>query len=208
MLAGFAHGASGVALALTRLWRATGDDALLRAADAALVFENRRFDAETGNWPVELRDRDGAVRGRRDMVAWCHGAPGIALARAEIGDALVSATADGRLEAAVATTLAAPVAGPDHLCCGTLGRVDIVHTIGRLLERDELLRAAEARASMVIRMAAGRGSFRLDGGPETTRPGFFRGLAGIGYVLLRIAEPRPLPSVLAFEPPATAGARP
>ncbi len=208
MLAGFAHGASGIALALTRLWRAAGDESLLRAAGDALVFENTRFDPATRNWPVLLHDDDGAERERRNMTAWCHGAPGIALARAEIGDVLAEANDGGRLDVAVATTLAAPATGPDHLCCGTLGRVDIVHTLGRLMKRDEFRRVAWSRASMVIRRAAGRGDFRLDGNPEIARPGFFRGLAGIGYVLLRLAAVKTLPSVLAFQSASTKGDRP
>lgn len=207
VLPGLAHGASGGALALVRLWRATGDGALLAAAEEAFEFENSCFDPRLGNWPVEVRDSAGEVRERRSMVGWCHGAPGIALARAELRRELAAADAGGLLDAAVETTLAAPVAGPAHLCCGSFGRVDVMHTVGNLLERDDLRRAARSRASVLIRSAAGRGAAGSGVRLEPLRPGLFRGLAGIGYVMLRLAMPDAIPSVLAFETMSMAGAR-
>ena len=132
------------------------------------------------------------------MTAWCHGAPGIALARACVRDVVAQAEAMDTLNAAVDTTLAASVAGPDHLCCGTLGRVDTLLTVGTVLGRVELRHASETRAAMVIRLATSRGAFRLDRGSGPPRAGFFRGLAGIGYQMLRLRQPEELPSVLAF----------
>ncbi len=207
LLSGFAHGASGGALALVRLSDATGDGSWLAAAEAALVFENSRFDPATGNWPVDVLDRDGSIRERRNMVAWCHGAPGIALARVLMRDAVPAADRTELLEAAIETTVAAPLTGADHLCCGTLGRVDVLNTIGQLLERDELRYAAESRAMMVIRRAAEQGGFKVTDGSGPARPGLFRGLAGVGYALLRLIGLHPLPSVLGFEATATTGAR-
>jgi hypothetical protein len=34
-------------------------------------------------------------------------------------------------------------------------------------------------------------------------PGFFQGLPGIGYTLLRLSDPQALPSILAFDTPAS-----
>ena len=207
LLSGFAHGASGGALALVRLAQATGDGSWLAAAAAAVEFEDTRFDAGTGNWPVELTDGDGTVRERRNMVAWCHGAAGIALARAMMRDELPAVDRGGTLDAAIRTTVAVPAAGPDHLCCGTLGRVDVLNTIGQLLKRDELRRVAETRATMVIRRAAEQGEYRVTDWHGPVRPGLFRGLAGIGYALLRLAGFHSLPSVLGFDAPGAVKAR-
>jgi len=198
MLAGFAHGACGGALALVRLWRHTKDSLFLEAGGRALEFENTLYDPQTKNWPVQLRDAAGMLRESRNMAAWCHGAPGIALARACVRDVLAPAEAMDTLNAAVDTTLAASVAGPDHLCCGTLGRVDTLLTVGTVLGRLELRHAAETRAAVVIRLAASRDAFRLERGSGPPRPGFFRGLAGIGYQMLRLRQSEDLPSVLAF----------
>jgi len=200
MLAGFAHGASGNALALVRLWRRTGESELLEAARCAIDFENTLFDASSNNWPLVLRDADGVRQESRNMVAWCHGAPGVALGRALIRDVLLNTESMDTLDAALETTLKTVVAGPDHLCCGTLGRVEVLFTVGRVLKRAELLRSAESRAAMVIRLATGRDSFLLDDGGGPARVGFFRGLAGVGYQMLRLARPDDVGSVLAFEP--------
>jgi type 2 lantibiotic biosynthesis protein LanM len=200
MLGGLAHGASGGALAMVRLWRRTGDDAFLESARRALEFENTLYDPFFKNWPLLLRDDAGRVVQTKNMAAWCHGAPGIALARSCVRDVLPIAEAAGALETAVETTLAVdPGAGPDHLCCGTLGRVDVLLTVGAELERPVLRLEAESRAAMVIRLAAGRAGYRLRTGPGPARPGLFRGLAGVGYQMLRLRSPGEVPSVLAFQ---------
>jgi lantibiotic modifying enzyme len=50
----------------------------------------------------------------------------------------------------------------------------------------------------MIKRAAGQGGFRLisDTPAGAFKPGLFRGIAGIGYQLLRIAAPDRVPSVL------------
>ncbi|MEX1311928.1 MAG: type 2 lanthipeptide synthetase LanM, partial [Candidatus Sulfomarinibacteraceae bacterium] len=199
-LAGLAHGASGGALAMVRLWRRTGDDAFLDSARRAIEFENTLYDPFFKNWPLRLLADDGRIAQSKNMAAWCHGAPGIALARSCVRDVLPIAEAMGARETAVETTLAVdPAAGPDHLCCGTLGRVDVLLTVGAELERPVLRLEAESRAAMVIRWAAGRGGYRLGTGHGPVRPGFFRGLAGVGYQMLRLRRPDDVPSVLAFQ---------
>jgi lantibiotic modifying enzyme len=39
--------------------------------------------------------------------------------------------------------------------------------------------------------------------PDVTAPGLMTGIAGMGYQLLRLAEPGRIPSVLLLEPPST-----
>ena len=56
-------------------------------------------------------------------------------------------------------------------------------------------------AGSVVARARERGHFRLSTGGaeyEVFTPGFFQGLSGIAYTLLRFADARRLPSVLAF----------
>ncbi len=198
-LAGLAHGTSGIALALVRLAAATGRDEFLGAARAAYRREALLFDGPTGNWPALARDGDG-VR-RLDMKTWCHGAPGIALSRLAargLGDPDL-----GReLEVALDTTRRTGLLSLDHVCCGNAGLVDTLFAAGEALARPDLASAAQARLGAVLRRARLLGGFRLRGGEEENAgvlPGFFRGHAGIGYTLLRLARPGLLPNVLAFE---------
>lgn len=204
-LAGLAHGTSGIALALVRLAAATGSDEFLEAARAAYRHEALLFDARTGNWPALARNGDG-VR-RLDMKTWCHGAPGIALSRLAargLGDPVL-----GReLEVALDTTRRAGLLSLDHVCCGNAGLVDTLFAAGEALARPDLVSAAEVRLGAVLRRARLLGGYRLRGGEEENAgvlPGFFRGHAGIGYTLLRLARPGLLPNVLAFEARGSSG---
>jgi lantibiotic modifying enzyme len=142
------------------------------------------------------------------MAAWCHGAPGVGLARAVARPVLDDATVPSEIEAAVATTIEASKAGGDHLCCGALGRADVLLTVGRAEGRPEWIEAAAALASGVAERAARERRFALPGSAFEYRvfhPGFFKGLAGIGYGLLRVAAPARVPSVLGFQVPAPDG---
>jgi lantibiotic modifying enzyme len=139
------------------------------------------------------------------MTAWCHGAPGIALARATALDVLDD-DARREVDTAIVTTLAAGAGGPDHLCCGTLGRVDVVLTCGRILGREDLVDRAVGLAALVVQRSTERGGFSVERpGREGTgfEPGFYRGLSGIGFELLRLARPTEIPSVLAFQAPGS-----
>jgi lantibiotic modifying enzyme len=69
-----------MAWALLELAHRTGREDLRRAGRAAFAYEDSLFDSERGNWP-DLRADGKTGDAPRFPVAWCHGAPGIALAR-------------------------------------------------------------------------------------------------------------------------------
>lgn len=189
---GFAHGTSGAACALLRLHALTGAPALRDAAHAALDAERRLFDPRLGNWTDPRTGRP------LEQSAWCHGAPGIALARA--GGLASEPGLAGELRRCLSLTLALPPAPLDHLCCGAAGRAEILlHAADALA--DPALRAAGTSLALSIVPAAGPGAYRLrpPGEPATFDPGLLRGVSGIGYALLRAAHPGALPSPLLLE---------
>lgn len=198
--AGFAHGAAGIAVALARLSRAASRADFRAAALDACRYERTLFDAERRNWPVLAPGGDTTRRVFR--TAWCHGAPGIALARAglleELGD-------DVRpdLLAALATTRETGFLAIDHVCCGNGALVEALLTAGDALGRPELVEEAQTRAASLLARASLEGGFRLRSAPAENavlQPGFFTGLSGLGYTFLRLQSEVPLPSVLLFEP--------
>ena len=132
------------------------------------------------------------------MTGWCSGAPGIGLAR--LGGLRQLDTPDARrdIENAIATTLACPVQTSDHLCCGNVGRVDLLIEASRRLGRPELFAEAQRRVAWLVERAERVGHYALNATPSGTafRPGLFQGTAGIGYQLLRLASPDAVPSVL------------
>ena len=83
MATGMSHGAAGVACSLLELGQSTGDERFLVAAEAARVSEQACFDETARNWPASP-EQDGRAHAwltAVSEVSWCHGAPGIAMAR-------------------------------------------------------------------------------------------------------------------------------
>lgn len=198
-LTGFSHGAAGIAYALLRLSQATSELRFRDAAEEGIAYETAVYSAKARNWP-DYR-HDAASGTDQLMVAWCHGAPGIGLAR--LGGLPVLDTPAIRQDIANAleTTLAASDRDVDHICCGSMGCLEFLLEASRRLGRPELLDEARRRASRIVRRAVETGHYRLHAQvPDVTdSPSLFQGIAGIGYELLRLAEPAGLPSVLLWE---------
>ena len=191
-LTGFSHGAAGIACALLRLHLVSPDETTDAAVHDLLAFEDSTFDWEHNNWP-DLRAHGHSAF----TSSWCHGAPGIALARLQLLKTTVRAKTrreiDRALEIACAT-----VAATDHLCCGEFGLVDVLATCGEELGRRDLTIAARRRASAAVHRARRERCYAM---PLPSRAtvrcsGLFRGESGIGYVLLRLLAPGRLPDVL------------
>jgi type 2 lantibiotic biosynthesis protein LanM len=195
LLTGFSHGAAGIAYALLRLYEITKVPVFLDAAEEAIAYERSVFSPQVGNWP------DFSLEEPEFMTNWCHGAPGIGLGR--LGSLVVLDTNEIRqeIEIALETTQRLGLQGIDHLCCGNLGRLEFLLVAAQKLSRPELLEAAQKQANLVVAHAKQKGAFRLIPGLSGSvySPGFFQGIAGIGYELLRLAYPDQLPSVLLWE---------
>lgn len=202
-LLGFSHGASGMAVALARLAAATGHDRFAEAAAAAVRYEHAQFDAEAGNWPDE---RDITPPGVF-MDAWCHGAAGVAIARAELLGHVDIPEVTADLAAAVSRVRRDLVehddvtgVGNHSLCHGDLGLVEALHAGGRALGRQDLVDTAQRAARTVAQVVlAGEERCGVPKGMHT--PGLMMGIAGIGYGLLRAAEPGVVPNLLALAAP-------
>jgi type 2 lantibiotic biosynthesis protein LanM len=196
LLTGFSHGAAGIAYALLRLYGATSDERFLSAAAEAVEYEQSIFDAQVMNWPdYRVIDRPAY------SASWCHGAPGIGLARLGGRGLLDTHATRADIEAALETTLRRGLRPHDHLCCGSLGTAEVLLEAGLALGRPALVRAARERGAFVVERARRAGSYRLadDRPDEFAAPGFFIGIAGIGYELLRLGFPEQLPSALRLE---------
>ncbi|GLV60316.1 hypothetical protein KDH_71360 [Dictyobacter sp. S3.2.2.5] len=192
---GFAHGIAGIVYALTRLYAVTGDSELLAASREALLYEDRAFVSEKGNWPDVIGGGKSGI-----MSTWCHGAPGIGLARLGGLPELDSAHIRADIEAALRTTQRIRLEHLDFLCCGNLGRVDLLFTASRQLERPELTHAALHQTRQLIARARSQGRFNLHiAFPGITIPNFFHGVSGIGYQFLRLADPQAFPSALLWK---------
>ncbi len=197
-LGGISHGSAGIALSLIRLYEITNEEKFLKAAMSGVFYENSLFVPEKFNW-LDLRNSSTSVESPIFASTWCNGAPGIGLARLECykinGDRQLLFDAQQSLE----FIYREPLSTIDHLCCGNFGRLETLRIASNVLGDRIYLQEARRISGVIIEKAK-----RLDGyqtlegfPPNVFSPGFFQGLAGIGYELLCLANPQ-LPSVLLF----------
>ena len=195
-LGGFSHGVAGITYALATLAVRSGVARFQVGAEAGWARQQALYRDPPGNW----QDRRGAAPVYLDN--WCNGAAGIGLAAAASVSAMPDLTAVVERAAAL-LMVNNRAAGLDTLCCGRFGQIESLLEMGLILGRPDWVAQAGQFAQEAITAAAATGHFRLydDLPSHLFNPTFFRGVAGIGYTLLRLAaatgESRaPLPCVL------------
>jgi lantibiotic modifying enzyme len=196
-LCGFAHGAAGIAYALLRLAGRSGEEVFREAAAEAIAFEDALYVADRQNWP-DLRPVSPDHPEAEYAATWCNGGAGIGLARLGGLAALDTPQIRADIDHAMDVIRREGGQGVDHLCCGNLGRADVLLEMGSRLGRPDLDHAARVRVANHRRRALERGGYRLwwETGGGISVPGLFQGTSGVGYALLRAAFPDRLPSVL------------
>jgi lantibiotic modifying enzyme len=200
-LSGFAHGAAGIAWALWALADVTGEERFRAAAIDGIAHERSLFSAEHRNW-LDLRElprADDEHPAAACATAWCHGAPGIGLGRLAM---LGSLDSQGReeIQVALATMLETGFGNNHSLCHGDLGNVELLSTAAKTFDDLVLQAKTQDIVSGIVERIERAGW--LCGNPlQVESPGLMTGLAGIGYGLLRLADPDRVPSVLLLAPP-------
>ena len=194
-LNGMSHGAAGYAYALASLASVTGREEFANAALECIECENLSYDAQRNNWPD--------FRGGTNPFwpcQWCHGAPGIGLARIAI---MKLGVLDSKL---LTNDICNALSGAerswpvqvDTLCCGTLGSIEFFREAGSALGRSDLRDLASRRLMAVIDTAASNRDYRWNTGKSRFNLGLFRGVAGVGYTVLRQIDVS-FPNVLIWE---------
>jgi type 2 lantibiotic biosynthesis protein LanM len=196
-LTGFSHGAAGIAYSLTRLHHATGESGFREAALDAMAHEDAQFVPDVGNWP-DFRATPAETPPTAFGTSWCHGAPGIGLARLGMAGSLPGAQILADLEQALDTTVRAPLLASDGLCCGNLGLADILWTAGMARGRADWVDAGRRRTARVVGRARRSGTYHPTPGlaGDHALPGLFQGLSGVGLALLRQAGLHDVPTLL------------
>jgi len=205
-LTGFSHGASGFAWTLQEIASLTGEQRFAKASLEAIAYERSVFSPEARNWPDFRSDGSTLLTappssrtGPRFSMTWCHGAPGIALARLMSLQHLDDSGVRADAEIALATTIRGGFGMNHSLCHGDLGNLEPVLVASQLLGDDRWASYASAISAGVLERIKHGWVCGVPQGVET--PGLLVGLAGIGYGLLRLADPARIPSVLALAPP-------
>lgn len=200
-LTGLSHGAAGIGVALLELAAATGIERYGSAASLAFAYERTLYDPRVRNWQ-DLRDIAQPHPGGAVFATfWCHGAPGIALARMraiELGasdqlrdEALIAlGTTDQWVDAALRSG-----AVNYSTCHGLAGNAEILLEGSVLAASDLPHRVAASGIESYIE----RNAPWPTGAHGGATPSLFLGLAGIGRFYLRLAC-RELPSLLLVRP--------
>jgi len=193
------HGNAGLAWALSCLGARTGEQPFREVARQALAYERSLFSLEKRRWP-DLRDFTDEPAGDDHMVAWCHGAAGIGLARLAMLPYLDDALLHAEIEAALETTRAQGFGWNHTLCHGDMGNLELLLQAGRVLGDSRWQREAKVIGSAIF-AAIGRDGWICANPVHVESPGLMTGLAGIGYGMLRLAEPDRVPCILVLESP-------
>ena len=202
-LTGFSHGAAGIAWALLELASTTGEEPYRATALAAMEYERSLFSRAERNWP-DLREVEASSatdNGSTEFsTTWCHGAPGIGLGRLLCLRHVDDLQIGSEINVALETTLASGFGSNHCLCHGDLGNLELLLQASLTLGESRWEAEVGRRAAVILQSIDESGW--VCGNPlRVESPGLMTGLAGIGYELLRLAEPARVPSVLALAPP-------
>ena len=187
-LAGFSHGAAGMAWALVELAAADRRGAFPRSGVGSHHLRAQPVLARSGELARSARSRGAGGAGddgrAKFRSAWCHGAPGIGLARLRLLSHLDTSETRSEIDVALQTTLARGFGDNHSLCHGDLGNLELLLQAGQVLPNPQWKLRTGRIASMILESIETRGWVcGVPLGAET--PGLMTGLAGIGYGLLR-----------------------
>ena len=204
MLAGYAHGASGIATSLLRLFKYCKNELYLKTAIQAFNYERGLYSDNHKNWRIlHIKSSKENTSNSLFMNSWCHGAPGIFLARMEALSFIDDKETQLDLNNAIEKMSNNELNRVDCLCCGNTGRSDILINGGKKLNKEDLIKKGEDLFYRTVKKAKIDGYFSLKNeiweNIDIHQIGLFKGLAGIGLLMLRILNNR-LPAVLSFEP--------
>jgi lantibiotic modifying enzyme len=203
-LVGLSHGAAGIAWALSELYAQTDDKRFLEFSKQAIKYERSMFIPDEGNW-ADLRYREERRNlGISTPVQWCHGSAGIALGRLMTKLHWEDAEMIQEIDVAIKTTLEEGFGGSHCQCHGDFGNIEVLLLASDILCNDDLLEKAQQIGSSIVKEAEKSGWFCGIPQNEET-PGFMLGLAGVGYGLLRLANPKTVPPVVTLGTPLRNG---
>lgn len=202
VLTGMSHGNAGIAWALAELYEETRIEIFRSYATQAIAYERDLYSPEENNW-FDLRNRQNRIeKNFPEPVNWCHGAPGIGMARIRTYTIIGEPQINTEIEQAIQKTVQAGLGGSDCLCHGSMGNIDLFLLSAQHLDRvDHLEMAQHIVGDLVVNAQADQW---YSGIPQTADvPTLMIGLAGIGYQLLRLVNPYRIPSILTLELPHT-----
>ena len=169
-----------------------------------MQYEHSLFSQSAKSWPdfrvVGLHRDENYSSSKSSPCFWCHGTSGIGLVRLHILKHYDTPQIRRDIDISLQKTLADGFGSSHCLCHGDLGNLELLLQAGMILGDDHWYKEVSRITSSVLEQAQQHGwKCGIPMGIET--PGLMTGLAGIGYQLLRLADPEQVPSILTLELP-------
>ncbi|MBV8732925.1 MAG: hypothetical protein JO336_24210 [Acidobacteriia bacterium] len=207
-LTGFSHGTGGIGWTMLELHHATGRDDFRQAGVEAIRYEQFWFQADIENWPDFRGEPTPSHNGTMRHIcatAWCHGAPGIGLARLRAFLLLADPDYRSQAEAAIRTTVrsinASPAQDNYSLCHGLGGNAELLIFADAVLPSNgyyEIAATVGRRGIELYDRASMPWPSGITGGGFN--PSLMLGTAGVGHFFLRLHDPASVDSVLILTP--------
>jgi lantibiotic modifying enzyme len=182
------NGVVGIAWALLELAAVTGDRRYEIAARQTIDHERALNSSKTAQLPNLSQDGHST-------------AAGIGLARLCLLQHWDDPTLYDEIRGVVQTVLTHGFGQSHALHHGDMGNLDLLLQAAHILKDERYHRQMERLTAMVLESIE-RDGWQCSGPNAVEIPGLMLGLAGIGYMLLRLAQPDRVPSVLLLAPPA------
>lgn len=223
-LTGLGHGASGLAMAAAELYSLCPEPAYRYAALSALAYEEALFDTRAGNWidgrmhqqfaELEAPARQAAYRLDRfasysapapaHRTAWCSGRAGFLATRARALQVFGRPTPEVDRHLHVDRWFASdPVPYAETMddftyCCGAAGLADAYLYAAEVLRCPAYAATARRIGAACVAQRLRTGSWLAHWQVQPGRPydSLMRGVAGLGYLFLRLAMPNHCGSLL------------
>lgn len=203
-LAGFSHGASGIAYSLMQVGNYFKNEGLIYLAEQALQYEMQYFHQESNNW-LDLRlgsyrlslpdaykwDLNLFLPEMRNVNSWAHGAAGIGLSRLYAWKVSKNPVYFAQCKTAMNRCLS-DLKKMDRtdfsLCSGYSGMIPFLLSFQELSRKDlsEMLWTIAERANHQYNA---EGSYNTYISASSFDFGLLSGKAGIGYMLLQLLNP-------------------
>lgn len=181
VLAGMAHGTSGVALALSAAAKLLGEPKYMAAAQRASQFEDDTNSSGAIHWSQNVNN--DAIQNGESWPSWSYGAPGIGIARLAAYQNTGDVSLLRNMPYALSKTAESRGRSLHSVATGTIASATFLVSAGSILGKAEVqLQGERLFAQVVDELKSGRFTSVLRG--EVQSCGFMTGLAGVAYSLL------------------------
>ncbi|MBM7606624.1 type 2 lantibiotic biosynthesis protein LanM [Metabacillus crassostreae] len=184
-LGGLSHGASGIGLALYAAGKALNDQHLMEISLDALDYEKELFVQGKG-W------RDVRVENPQYKHSWTHGTTGIGISHLLNDKEKYSLV----IQEAFTVLEKQEKKQNNSLKDGNLGDVELYLLASQKLNNDRYKDKAVSLANEILESIITKSDYGVENVCDFEAKGLFNGLAGIGYQLLRVNNPKEIPSIL------------